>query len=245
MIYLLWGEDSIRVIKKIQELKAAFIAKSGNAFSLTDIDCRDEVPDNFFEKLGGASLFNDKRLVIVRGAIEQNPTLLDFFQKEFPRMKTSPDVFVFWEQVLSDKQQELFTQYAQKIQEFRVIEKDSSQSDDKSVFGFVDQIFNKRFAGSLITLRKAKMAMIEEVEIVRVMLWKLKNIFLVKHQEIKAMHPYVAKKTTADAALFSDTQLLDTFWAGIFVDSNLKRDNKNATEHVERFLLGIKENIGG
>ncbi len=242
MIYLLLGGGST-AIKKIHELKDAFLSKHGNSFSLEDIDCRDGVPDNFFELLGASSMFNQKRLVVIRGAVDQNPKLTDFFEVEFPRMQESPDVFVFWEQKLADKDLKLFKKYSQKIQEFHGDSESAEQKNDKAVFGFVDQVFNNRFSHSLIALANAKKSNLDEAEVLRVILWKLKNIFLVKKGETKSMHPYVAKKTAVDATQFTDTQLLDTFWQGILADSNLKRDSKNAAENLERFLLKTKENI--
>ena len=50
----------------------------------------------------------------------------------------------------------------------------------------------------------------------------------------------MAQKTSVDAVQFDDKNILDAFWEGILTDSALKRDNKNTDEHIESYILSMK-----
>ncbi|MEK9175597.1 MAG: hypothetical protein AAB795_03330 [Patescibacteria group bacterium] len=114
------------------------------------------------------------------------------------------------------------------------------QTTNNLIFSFVDRIFGNKFSRALIVFRQSKQEGIGEADLFRMFLWKLKNIFIVKNGETKKLNSYVAQKTSVDAVQFDDKNILDAFWEGILTDSALKRDNKNTDEHIESYILSMK-----
>ncbi len=109
---------------------------------------------------------------------------------------------------------------------------------NSTIFNHADKIFSNH---PLAALKESLSDGFDSINILNVLMWKLKNIFLIKKGESKSLNPYVARKTAAEAALFTEEKILDAFWNSILTDSELKRDSKNANEHLERFVLDIKK----
>jgi DNA polymerase III subunit delta len=72
MIIYLYGEDSYRSLKKLQELKVKFLEKNPGT-AIDDFDAGNEEVNQILGTLGSGSLFSKKRLVILREALNAWP----------------------------------------------------------------------------------------------------------------------------------------------------------------------------
>ena len=113
-------------------------------------------------------------------------------------------------------------------------------TDDKRVFSFADKACRNDFSHSLIEHHRSQGAGVHDTELLRIIVWKLKNVFLVRRGEGGKLNPYVAQKAKYDASGFDEQGVFNAFWAGIMADSALKWDNKNAGDHLDRYLLFLK-----
>ncbi len=105
------------------------------------------------------------------------------------------------------------------------------------IFNYADKIFNNN---PLTGVKESLSDGFDSGNILNILLWKLRNIFLVSKNEGKSLSPFVAKKAAIEAQKFTENKILDAFWNGILTDSELKRDSKNSNEHLERFVVNLK-----
>ena len=86
-----------------------------------------------------------------------------------------------------------------------------ARSASSSPFGFVEKIFYEKGGAALLTLKKAVLAGHIPEKFIYPLLWKAKQ-----------------------------KRMLGAYKNGILAESAMRRDPKNAYEHLERFILGIK-----
>lgn len=221
MLYLIFGSNQLKAIKKIQEIKKLFFKNNPN-FLFEEMDGEgDNVHHDFFRIIENQSLFSKKRLLIFKNTILNIPKPEKFLSKYSNFLKESEDVFLFWEQNLKkeDKIFEYFKKNATKIQETQEEKKDFFIPQNSSVFGFVDKVFSSSGVMPLLHLESAKHARIDIKNLINVIFWRIKKM------------PQKNKR------------ILNLAHEAILADLNSKIDSKNEEEHLSRLAISISSKV--
>ncbi len=118
MLYFLYGESSYHALRKITDFKKAYIKKNGS-FLIEEYDgeAEDLAFPQFHAALGQANLFSKTRLVIFKNVLGEGEKLFEELKERGDALKTSKDVFVFWEREPGAKVLIFFKKYSEKTQE--------------------------------------------------------------------------------------------------------------------------------
>ncbi|HEX8974123.1 MAG TPA: DNA polymerase III subunit delta [Patescibacteria group bacterium] len=130
MIIFLFGADTFRSQEKLSDLKNTYIKKNSSGTDLSVLDYGDLASIKPLQEIFSAQgLFSSKRLVVVRGAIENNSPekqkdVLAFFKSNSSLEKDEETVIIFFEASQPKKNGALFkflSEHARK-QEFAPLE---------------------------------------------------------------------------------------------------------------------------
>lgn len=103
MIYLLYGEDTHRSRKKLNEIIEEYRKKSGPYFDFERIDAESEPLSNLRNKIGAGSLFSSKKMIVVENILKSDEGLV-FLKEQKTGLKDNKDLFlVIWEGKLDPK----------------------------------------------------------------------------------------------------------------------------------------------
>ena len=119
MLYLVYGRDNFRSREKLNELLNFFRAKIG-ALGIFRIEGEHFNSIDIEEMVRSQMLF-EKKYVVVCDKIMENQAAQNFLVKNIENFSLSPNVFIFLEEELDAQILELFRQYSQKIQEFKLL----------------------------------------------------------------------------------------------------------------------------
>ncbi|PIR57849.1 MAG: hypothetical protein COU71_01835 [Parcubacteria group bacterium CG10_big_fil_rev_8_21_14_0_10_38_31] len=120
MIYLFHGKDTYRSKYKLNEVIANFKDKGSN-FSFFNIEEGDFSALFLEELLRSQSLF-EKKNVIVLNRIFEDALARDFIMEKIKEIKTSPNIFLFWEEDMKKPLLKEVSEFADKTQEFNLLE---------------------------------------------------------------------------------------------------------------------------
>ncbi|MEK7559940.1 MAG: hypothetical protein AAB522_01405 [Patescibacteria group bacterium] len=221
MLYLVFGQNSFEATKKIIEIKKAFLKKNPS-FLIEEIDGDDFNAPYDFEKLAkNLNLFSQTHLFIFKNTLSRIKNSKDF-ANHADFLKSSKDVFLFWEQDLKNNDEifKIFKKNSAKIQETKIKNNSPSISADNSVFRFVDKLFYSTVSQAYLMVDSAT-GTIATQSLVNVIFWKLKKI-----------SP-------------KNKQTLNLAYKAILTDLNLKMDKKNEQEHLSRLatLVALRGQI--
>src|SRR3989338_3466909 len=102
MIYILYGPDTYRSRRKLNEIISEYREKIGSAFDLHRLDADEDDLSGLKTLLGTQSLFSPKKLVIVENALA-SADKLETLKNVFASFKNSPDtVMVLWDRGLDE-----------------------------------------------------------------------------------------------------------------------------------------------
>jgi DNA polymerase III delta subunit len=119
MLYLLYGRDSFRSRKKLNEILLFFRAKISN-LGVFKVEEENFNPLTLEEMLRTQMLFEKKHVVVCDKIIKNQPAQ-SFLAKNIKNFSLSPNIFIFLEEELDAQILELFKQHSQKIQEFKLL----------------------------------------------------------------------------------------------------------------------------
>ena len=121
MLYFFYGEDIYRSRKKIREIEERFLALSGGGEASVRIEAAETDLPSMRAYSETASLFRDKRLIIIEGSREAAEDMREYIEEHIPAYAIAADVFVLWERGMkaTDKKfVSLVKKHATKTQEF-------------------------------------------------------------------------------------------------------------------------------
>ena len=122
MIYILYGPDTYRSRKKLNEIIFEYREKTGSVFDLHRIDADENDLSGLKTLVGMQSLFSSKKLVIVENALATTDKF-EILKNILPPLKNLSDtVVVLWDRGLDDKAKkrlEEILSLASKVQEFK------------------------------------------------------------------------------------------------------------------------------
>ena len=123
MIYFIYGEDSYRSKRKLEEIILGYKEKHKSGLSLVYIDaCKKQFKD-FYSELKITSMFAEKKLIVLQNVFED-----DKFQEEFlenvKNLEEVKDIIVVYENCAPDKRTKFFKALAKSIksQEFSFLQ---------------------------------------------------------------------------------------------------------------------------
>lgn len=124
MIYFLYGEDTYRSRAKIREIIAAFQARAGGLFNVTEVDAASD-PERALEIGGTPSLFSEKELLIIGNALRAEERVRVHIERVLESWKSDRNrTAIFWESETEDEKNPLFGEIksaAAKTQEFQLL----------------------------------------------------------------------------------------------------------------------------
>lgn len=94
MLILLYGPDTWRAIQKLKEIKEQYSRVKRYAFNLKEFDCANLLFENLKSELEALSLFQEKKLLILRNPF-LNKELTDSLLQSKHILKESKDIIVF------------------------------------------------------------------------------------------------------------------------------------------------------
>ncbi len=123
MIIFLYGEDSYRSKKKLEEIIEEYRKVHENGLSLIKIDAGQENFKYFFDSFRTASMFNEKKLVVLENVFS-NQKFQEGFFKDIKALKDSKDIVIIFEKDKPDQKNKLFKTLLKnaKCQEFNFLD---------------------------------------------------------------------------------------------------------------------------
>ncbi len=117
MIYLLYGPDTYRSRKKLNEIIGEYKKRAGDGLNFYRLDALESTVAAVRNILESGSLFGGKKLVVIDNALS-NPDIISFFKKEGRDYKEENSTFILlWDSENTKKAEELKT-VCSKMQEF-------------------------------------------------------------------------------------------------------------------------------
>jgi DNA polymerase-3 subunit delta len=122
MVYLFYGKDTYRSLKKLNELIEYFKKNKNAGLSLFNID-EENFDVGYFESLmKSRHLFGNKNLVVLK-RVFQNKMASKFILENIEKCKESDNVFIFYEEFLTKPILDVFAKNAKRIWEFNLLDK--------------------------------------------------------------------------------------------------------------------------
>lgn len=142
MIYLFHGKDTYRSKRKLDEILSSFREKGSNLafFNIEEGDFSAVLVE---ELLRSQSLF-DKKHVVVFNRIFEDVIARDFIIKKIEEIRDSSNIFLFWEGEMKKEPLGEVSEFAKKIQEFKLLEvhkvKDFIKEESKKIGITIDTL---------------------------------------------------------------------------------------------------------
>lgn len=119
MLFLLHGEESFLKARKLQEMKERYLALHKKEWYVRAFNCSQAQPQEILQEIRGASLFQEKKLIILEDPFSNQETKEKLIECKKELLET-PHVLVFFQEGGVEKKEALFLflKAHGKIQEF-------------------------------------------------------------------------------------------------------------------------------
>jgi DNA polymerase III delta subunit len=226
MIYLLYGEHVLAALAKVKVFEKRFRREVTHEWQL--INFEEEGIDERFPATVGASLFAKKDYYIIKHASEASEESRELLLDLIKRWENDDSVVVFFERGVP-LQNALF----EKIKKASKHEELSLPADQK--LGSVETSDRDLFLLGDLWGRREKSRLILKYEellrhgflpedILRTLLWHVKNVCLASSGKTSEMKPFVAGKASQQARNFSADSLERAFTKLVGLDDKYKRE---------------------
>lgn len=221
MIILFWGEDSARGLNKLNEFVLALLNKKNDNLKSSLFEIGEENFDEPFFKnlLNSHHLFGEKNLVVLKRIFE-NKEIGGFIIKNIENIKSSENIFVFFEALLEKEILEILKKHSTKVLEFKkpknILDKQEKKGGELTLFNLTDAFAQKNSKNAWLILQKLLIQGFNEEEIFWKIFWKIKTLSAVKPYQNKSseevsselkIHPFVAQKSLAATKKFETNEL--------------------------------------
>ncbi len=121
MILFLYGPDTFRSKRKLEEIIERYkkIHKSG--LNLIFLDLEEKKYQDFIENFQPVAMFREKKLIVLKNA-SKNPSFKENFQKEIKNFKNSKEIILFYEGEITEDNFFKKIKENSKWQEFGILE---------------------------------------------------------------------------------------------------------------------------
>jgi len=243
MLYLLYGQDTFRGKQKLVQILDFFRSKIGNLgifrlegdnFNLAELE----------ELLKTQTLFGKKHLVVC-DRIFESPDAKKFFQNNVEKFATSQNLFIFFEEEITGEDIGLFERYAEKIQEFKPVNK-KTEEKRYNLFPLCDAFGAKNKSKAWLLFQQTLLRGVTAEEIFWKIWWQVKNLLLIKKlseenvkdlQKESGLHPFVLKKTLSALRNFTDRELYNYSAKLVELYHNARRGKADFSIGLEKFLI--------
>ena len=226
MIYLLYGEDVPRALSTLGRFRSRFRREVPSLWR--QIDCEEESEQSkiYFE-LGGQSLFGSKDFLIIKHVSAAPEDTQEIFKNLVNRWANDDSIVVFFERETPVKNKIfdlILKNKSTKREEFKKkeVQNVSRVLDSRDLF-LIGDLWGRREKNSLIVkyeelLRKGQ----APDEILRTVLWHVKNICMAAVGKTREMKPFVANKALQQARNFNGDSLEQAFTTLVGLDNKYK-----------------------
>jgi len=183
--------------------------------------------------------------------IFENKEIGDFIIKNIEDLKSSENIFVFFEISLSKEILEILKKYSAKVLEFKKPKNILNKQEKKgglTLFNLTDAFAQKNQKTAWLILQKLLMQGISEEEIFWKIFWQIKMLSAVKpyqnknsqevSEELK-IHPFVAGKSLAAAKRFETNELQNLSQKLIEIYKNNRFNKIELSFGLEQLILNL------
>ncbi len=119
MIYFIYGEDSYRSKRKLEEIVLSYKEKNKSGLNLNYIDAKENSLADFLNNLKVVSMFSEKKLAVFKGVFGNTKFQEDFLEN-IKSIEDAKEIIIVYEDNVPDKRTKLFKalQKSAKCQEF-------------------------------------------------------------------------------------------------------------------------------
>jgi len=123
MIFFIYGEDSYRSKRKLEEIILGYKKVHKSGLNLIYIDASEKSFQDFYSSFRTNSMFAEKKLAILRNVFEETKIHEEFLER-IKELEDSKDIIVVYEDCTADKRTKLFKvlQKNAKCQEFEFLQ---------------------------------------------------------------------------------------------------------------------------
>jgi DNA polymerase III delta subunit len=240
MIYLLHGDNFIKLRNKVRDILASVTKKNPDAsyFKLSSDNWSKEKLEEF---IGGQGLFQSKYTVVLDGLIshkESAPHVTEALEE----ISVSPNIFIITEENLTKESLKKISKYAEKTQEFLTGKKIKKIGEDFNVFSLTDAFGARDKKRLWILYQSALKNSMEPKEIHRLLFWQVKAMIAARNSKgakESGLNPFVYRKALGFSKNFTKEELntLSSRLVSLYHDS--RRGILDFDIALERFLLEI------
>lgn len=227
MIYLLYGDDIRRARGTLAKFQERFRREVSDEWRF--IDFEDDLLAPEFERIvAGDHLFAKKDYCIIQHASRAPEEFHDAIKKKVEQWKKDDSVIVFYEREVPLKN--AIFEYIKKIaksEEFAIPasqRRGAPKRDDRNLFVVGDLWGRREVSKLIVTYHKMIEVGFAPDDIMRTLLWHVKNLFLASVGKTREMKPFVARKAEAQARNFTPRALEDSYRALVMLDDKHKKD---------------------
>lgn len=247
MIYIYYGDDSIKIRSQAQKILEAAKKKHTDAefFKLSNENFSESKLDELISSQG---LFYSGSIVFADSLLDDKD-ISEILIKKVKEISESPNFFVFVEGKLNKKESEKFEKFAEKIEEFKKPFRKLNKKEELALKGEKIDFFD--FSNTLGERNKKLLwtlyqdALLEGVpseEVHAIFFWQVKAMLsAVKSKEATeaGLNPYVYTKSKAYAKNYNEEKLKEMSAHLFDMYHNAHRGKIDFAVALEKFILGL------
>jgi DNA polymerase III delta subunit len=222
MIYIVHGEDLVKSRALILNQQKKVGCESRLEFDISDI-----TPNELLEKSCSNDLFGNPPFIVL-DVTNAGRTNLDPYIKSIEKIPSSTTLIV-----LSGKTLSKSNLFIKKSQDLKARTNLNESAPKSNIFNFVDAVFYKQRKKAYTELAKLLKDDVSTYEILPMMYYGLRTVASAKldSPSYKKLHPFVKNKSSSQAKLFTQEQII-----GIF-EKFRKIDMKSKLSEIDEELL--------
>jgi len=238
MIYFLYGSDTDKAKKKLNELVESLVKKKPNASSFK-YDWETFLPDLLPELIGGQGLFEHRYIVILDRVLE-NPEHKDVIIDMLEGMHDSENIFIIYEKQLDKTTLGKFEKNSEKVQKFELVEEIDVKKHAFNIFALTDALGKKDKRALWVLYQKALMNEVSFEEIHGILLWQVKAMLLAQSSKSateSGLKPFVFGKSQTYAKNFPGESLHNLSGGLVSLYHDVRRGIGEPELALEKFIL--------
>jgi DNA polymerase III delta subunit len=236
---LVFGSDTIKSHDKFNKIVAQTLKKE-TGFSFFKVD-EESFSEDFFNRLFKTkSLFSGKSLIAAK-RLFSNQFASDFLIKNLKKISLSENVFILWEEKITEDHLKSVKEYANDLWEFKqVAPKKERFFKNNNLFQLADLVASRQKEKAWLLYQEELFNGTQAEDIFWKMIWQIKSLLIVKKGGgSELLHPFVYKKAEKTAPLFSKEELHNCFSELIDLYHKDRRGAGDLAVGLERFILKI------
>lgn len=240
MLYVLYGEERKMARKKLLALTRALQEKKPDAH-FVKITCEEYTPHSADEYIGAQGLFERKGIIVFEHLLQEKDIKNEIIAR-LDAMHASENIFIFFEGEIEKGAFSALQKHADKIQEFKKSDAPVGGKQIFNVFSLTDAFGKRDKKAAWALFGKGIASGVSPEEIHALLLWQMKNIFLVSMANTApeaGLSPFVFNKSKMFAKKYAQGELLAMMRELVLLYHNDRRGMRTLATGIERFLLAL------